>query len=296
MKVFRIIVVAILAVATIAVSVWTLATGMVAPDSKKITANTPLVQNATTTDEGIAMLGEVFANQVEEPLTDIEELKNTQEVLIPECKAKLEAQKEAYTKALEDKARLGELKSLNKKQREELKAADAVIAEYKTTESNLETYEANIKINKDNIAAYEVAKEEAIAEGENIVALSNAINGTMIWCYVLIVLAIVIIVSSLVMGVIQDPRKLISGGILLVIVAAVVGIAYAVALSHGWADGETLKDAAGYDLGIGTDPATRTVFGSFEYMISDTSILVCYIVAGMALLAAGFSVIRGLFK
>lgn len=226
----------------------------------------------------------------------MEDLKNTQEVLIPECEAKLAAQQEAYEKALEDKAKLGELKSLNSRQRNELKDADAVIAEYKTTEANLETYKANVKINQDNIAAYEVAKEEAVQEGENIVALSNAVNGTMIVCYGFIVLAVVIIVSSLFMGVFQDPRKLISGGILLVLVAAVVGIAYAVALKHGWTDGTTLKDAAGYDLGIGTDPATRTVFGSFEYMISDTSILVCYITIGLAILAAGFSVIRGFFK
>lgn len=298
MKVVRYIVIALLAVVSVAVGVWTLATGMAAPESKKITANSPLVQNVATTAEGIEELGEIFATQVEVP-SDVDELA-INEAKVEEYTNMLNAQQEAYNKALEDKAKLGELKSLNKKQREELKAADAVITEYKTTEANLNTCKENVKINKDNIAAYEKAQADAKVEGENIVSLGNAVNGTMIWCYVLAVLAIAIIVFSFVMGLVQDPRKLISVGILLVIVAAVVGISYFVAAGEdasgvSWQNG-TLKDAAGYDLGIGTDPATRTVFGEFEYVISETSILVAYIVAGMAIVAAGFSVIRGLFK
>lgn len=298
MKVVRYIVIALLAVVSVAVGVWTLATGMAAPESKKITANSPLVQNVATTAEGIEELGEIFATQVEVP-SDVDELA-INEAKVEEYTNMLNAQQEAYNKALEDKAKLGELKSLNKKQREELKAADAVITEYKTTEANLNTCKENVKINKDNIAAYEKAQADAKVEGENIVSLGNAVNGTMIWCYVLAVLAIAIIVFSFVMGLVQDPRKLISVGILLVIVAAVVGISYFVAAGEdangvSWQNG-TLKDAAGYDLGIGTDPATRTVFGEFEYVISETSILVAYIVAGMAIVAAAFSVIRGLFK
>lgn len=298
MKVVRYIVIALLAVVSVAVGVWTLATGMAAPESKKITANSPLVQNVATTAEGIEELGEIFATQVEVP-SDVDELA-INEAKVEEYTNMLNAQQEAYNKALEDKAKLGELKSLNKKQREELKAADAVITEYKTTEANLNTCKENVEINKGNIAAYEKAKGEAVTEGENIVSLGNAVNGTIIWCYVLAVLAIAIIVFSFVMGLVQDPRKLISVGILLVIVAAVVGISYFVAAGEdangvSWQNG-TLKDAAGYDLGIGTDPATRTVFGEFEYVISETSILVAYIVAGMAIVAAGFSVIRGLFK
>ncbi|MBO5017862.1 MAG: hypothetical protein J6C56_03255 [Alistipes sp.] len=299
MKVVRYIVIVLLAVVSVAVGVWTLATGMAAPESKKITANSPLVQNVATTAEGIEELGEIFATQVEVP-SDVDELA-INEAKVEEYTNMLNAQQEAYNKALEDKAKLGELKSLNKKQREELKAADAVITEYKTTEANLNTCKENVEINKGNIAAYEKAKGEAVAEGENIVSLGNAVNGTIIWCYVLAVLAIAIIAFSFVMGLVQDPRKLISVGILLVIVAAVVGISYFVAAGEdangvSWHNGGTLKDAAGYDLGIGTDPATRTVFGEFEYVISETSILVAYIVAGMAIVAAAFSVIRGLFK
>jgi hypothetical protein len=81
-----------------------------------------------------------------------------------------------------------------------------------------------------------------------------------------------------------------------VVVAVVVGVAYFLARSNGWAEGHTLKDAAGYDLGIGTDPATRTVFGTFEYMMADTSILVTYITFAGAALAAILSAVRGIFK
>lgn len=299
MKVVRYIVIALLAVASIAVGVWTLATGMAAPESKKITEKTPLVQNVATTQEGIEELGVIFANQVEVP-SDVDELA-INEAKVEEYTNMLNAQQEAYNKALEDKAKLSELKNLNKKQREELAAADAVISKYKTTETNLNTCKENVEINKDNIAAYEKAKGEAITEGEDIVALGNAVNGTIIWCYILAVLAIAIIACSFVMGILQDPRKLISVSILLVIVAAVIGISYFVATGEdangiSWHNGGTLKDAAGYDLGIGADPATRTVFGEFEYVISETSILVAYIVGGLAVLAAGFSVIRGFFK
>ena len=80
------------------------------------------------------------------------------------------------------------------------------------------------------------------------------------------------------------------------VVAAVVAVAYFISTTHGWTDGATLKDAAGYDLGLGTDPATRTVFGPFEYMMADASIWVTYITFAGAAFAAIFSAIRGIFK
>jgi hypothetical protein len=86
----------------------------------------------------------------------------------------------------------------------------------------------------------------------------------------------------------------------LVVAAVIVGgigaIAYYVAAGHGWAEGNTLKDAAGYDLGLGTDPTTRQVFGAQDYMIGDVTLIVCYIVAGGAILSAVLSVIIGFFK
>ena len=80
------------------------------------------------------------------------------------------------------------------------------------------------------------------------------------------------------------------------VVVGVIAIAYFIASGNGWAEGHTLKDAAGYDLGIGTDLATRKVFGPFEYMMADTSIIVTYITIAGAALAAVFSAIRGIYK
>lgn len=303
MKTIRTIFIIALALCTVAVSAWTVYTGGKAPDSAKITANTPLVQNATSTAEGIEMLGDVFAKQIgEDMLTEEnivlerEKLDQTVNVHIPAYEAKVAAKEADYNAAKEEIAKLGELKSLNSKQRKQLKEAEGVVADYKATADTLKIYQDNVKIMEDNIAASIEANKNAKIDGENVIALSKAVNYSMIWCYALLAIAVLLIVLSLLNGVIQDPRKLISGGILAVIVLVVVGIAYFIANSHGWNDGVTLKDAAGYDLGIGTDPATRQVFGPFEYMISDISIWVCYIVAGCAILATGFSVIRGFFK
>ena len=80
------------------------------------------------------------------------------------------------------------------------------------------------------------------------------------------------------------------------VVVGVIAIAYFIASGNGWTEGHTLKDAAGYDLGIGTDLATRKVFGPFEYMMADTSIIVTYITIAGAALAAVFSAIRGIYK
>ena len=101
MKTIRTIFIIALALCTVAVSAWTVYTGGKAPDSAKITANTPLVQNATSTAEGIEMLGDVFANQIgEDMLTedDIvlerEKLDQTVNVHIPAYEAKVAARRQ----------------------------------------------------------------------------------------------------------------------------------------------------------------------------------------------------------
>jgi hypothetical protein len=124
---------------------------------------------------------------------------------------------------------------------------------------------------------------------------------TMMWCYILVGLIALIAVFSLfgdlAISFSQNWKKalikLVAG---LAILGAVAAIAYFVTKSHGWEDGRTLKDAAGYDLGLGTDPATREVFGAADYIKADFGLIVCYIVAGAAVLSAVISVVIGFFK
>ena len=124
----------------------------------------------------------------------------------------------------------------------------------------------------------------------------KAISINIMWFYFLMVFAICFIVMSAIWNMMLNAGGLKKTILALVVVVVVVAVSYFVASSNGWTEGATLKDAAGYDLGIGTDPATRTVFGTFEYMVADTSILVTYITFAGAALAALFSAIRGIYK
>jgi hypothetical protein len=154
---------------------------------------------------------------------------------------------------------------------------------------------------EDNIAASKVANETAKADGESAVALAKSVSNTMYWMYILfaviIIIALISACTDLFISFAQNWKKAL---VKLVVAAVIVGgigaIAYYVAAGHGWAEGNTLKDAAGYDLGLGTDPTTRQVFGAQDYMIGDVTLIVCYIVAGGAILSAVLSVIIGFFK
>jgi hypothetical protein len=301
MKTLRLIVISILAIVSVGVAAWTIAVGLNAP--AKIANNTPLVQNVKSTKEGIEKLGEIFESQIGDDMLDKDGIKAEQEKLnktinehIPAYEAKVAAKEDAKAKAEADLAMLGELKSLNAKQKKQLKEAEAVVADYKATVDTLNIYKSNVDIMKGNIENSIKANDEAKVNAENVIALSNAVSSTMFWAYALVGILVFLIFVSWILGMIQNPKSLVKTLLFGLIAAAVVGVAYFVASTHGWADGETLKDAAGYDLGIGTDPATRKVFGTFEYMISDTSIIIAYIVGGGALVAALFSVIRGYFK
>lgn len=301
MKTLRLIVISILAIVSVGVAAWTIAVGVKAP--AKIANNTPLVQNVKTTEEGIEKLGKIFESQIGDDMLDQEGIKAEQEKLnktinehIPAYEAKVAAKEDAKAKAEAELAMLGELKSLNAKQKKQLKEAEAVVADYKATVDTLNIYKSNVDIMKGNIENSIKANDEAKVNAENVIALSNAVSSTMFWAYALVGILVFLIFVSWILGMIQNPKSLVKTLLFGLIAAVVVGVAYFVASTHGWADGETLKDAAGYDLGIGTDPATRKVFGTFEYMISDTSIIIAYIVGGGALVAALFSVIRGYFK
>jgi hypothetical protein len=308
MKVFRIIVSILLAVGSVATVGLAVLRGMEAPESSKITNSTPLVQNVATVDEGIEKFEAVFASQIgEDMLTEegiVEEqakLDETLNVHIPAYEAKVAAKAEAKAVAEQEIAQLGELKSLNAKQKKQLEAANAVVADYKATADTLQIYKDNVVIMQDNIAASIEANKNAKIDGENAVALATSVSNTIYWCYaifaVIIVIAILSALADVFISFAQNWKKALVKFVLMVaIIGAIGAIAYYVAAGHGWAEGHTLKDAAGYDLGLGTDPATREVFGAQDYMISDVSLIVCYIVAGGAILSAVLSVIIGFFK
>ena len=305
---------------SVAMVAWAIVAGWNAPDSAKIATSTPLVQKfdangvAVNTEddqpvpvesaqEGIEALGIIFANQLDEGILTLdaieaekEKLANTIDKLIPEYEKKVsdnrEAALEAQTKVEELKAK----KSLGYADKKALAAAEQVQADFKALNDTLNQHKENVVIMQENIAASIKANEVAKVDGENMVALATAIHWNIMWFYFLMVFAVCFIVMSAIWNMMLNAGGLKKTILALVVVVVVVAVSYFVASSNGWTEGATLKDAAGYDLGIGTDPATRTVFGTFEYMVADTSILVTYITFAGAALAALFSAIRGIYK
>jgi hypothetical protein len=308
MKVFRIIVSILLAVVSVAAIGWAVLAGMNAPEGKKITDATPLVQNVATAEEGIEQFGNEIAMMIgDDMLTEegiVEEqakLERTVNEFIPAYEAKVAAKEEAYNAAQTEIAQLGELKSLNGKQKKQLKDAEAVVADYKATADTLNIYKTNVAIMEDNIAASKLANENAKADGQNAATLATSISYTIYWCYALLAIILFIAIISacadLFISFAQNWKKalikLVAG---VVIVVAIYFVAMYIVDGHGWHEGNVLKDAAGYDLGLGTDPATREVFGASDYRIADFSIIIGYIVGGAAILSAVISVIIGFFK
>lgn len=304
------------ALVSVAMVAWAIVAGWNAPDSAKIATSTPLVQKfdangvAVNTEddqpvpvesaqEGIEALGIIFANQLDEGILTLdaieaekEKLANTIEKLIPQYEKKVSDNREA---ALEAQTKIEELKD-KKGSKKALEEAEKVVADFKALNDTLNQHKENVTIMEENIAASIKANEVAKADGENMVALATAIHWNLMWFYFLMVFAICFIVMSAIWNMMLNAGGLKKTILALVVVVVVVAVSYFVASSNGWTEGATLKDAAGYDLGIGTDPATRTVFGTFEYMVADTSILVTYITFAGAALAALFSAIRGIYK
>lgn len=305
------------ALVSVAMVAWAIVAGWNAPDSAKIATSTPLVQKfdangvAVNTEddqpvpvesaqEGIEALGIIFANQLDEGILTLdaieaeeEKLANTINKLIPEYENKVKAGTEA---ALAAKATIEELKAKKTADKRALAEAEKVQADFKALNDTLNQHKENVTIMEENIAASIKANEAAKVDGENMVALATAIHWNLMWFYFLIVFAVCFIVISAIWNMMLNAGGLKKTIVSLVVVVIVVGASYFLASGNGWAEGATLKDAAGYDLGIGTDPATRTVFGEFEYMVADTSIMVTYITFAGAALAAIFSAIRGIYK
>ncbi len=308
------------ALVSVAMVAWAIVAGMSAPDSAKIANSTPLVQQfdaegnavnteddqpvpVTTTSEGIRALGIIFANQLEEGILtesaiEEEKVKRTQtiEVIIPEYEQKVENAREEALAAQATIEELKQVKRLSGAQKKQLANAETVDANFKALNDTLAQYRENVVIMQENIDASIRANAQAKADGENMVALATAVNWNLIWFYFMMVFAVCFILFAAVWDMLLNAGGLKKTIISLFIVAGVIAIAYFIASGNGWNEGHTLKDAAGYDLGIGTDMATRTVFGPFEYMMADTSIIVTYITIAGAALAAVFSAIRGIFK
>jgi hypothetical protein len=204
MKIFRLIITALLVVGSALTVGLTVMRGMEAPESTKITNSTPLVQNVATTGEGIEMLSDVIATQIGDDMLTPEgiaeeqtKLEETLNVHIPAYEAKVAQKEEAKVAAEQEIAKLGELKSLNASQKKQLKNAEAVVADYKATADTLNIYTENVKIMQDNIAASQLANNNAKMEGESAAALASSVSMTMMWCYILVGLIALIAVFSL---------------------------------------------------------------------------------------------------
>ena len=118
----------------------------------------------------------------------------------------------------------------------------------------------------------------AVASGGSEVAISY----NLLWGYTLLVVAVVSVLWAAIKGTITHPAGLKNTLIAVVLVVVVVGAALGIALSH---DGLTIPNSAG---GVFDDP--------FELAISETGILVTYVVAATTLIVTLVSEVRNVLK
>ena len=109
-----------------------------------------------------------------------------------------------------------------------------------------------------------------------------AISWNLMWGYALLITAIVSVICAAIKGTITNPAGLKNTLIAVAIVVVVVGAALGVALSH---DGLVVPNSAG---GVFDDP--------FELAISETGIIVTYIVAAATILVTIFGEVRNALK
>ena len=109
-----------------------------------------------------------------------------------------------------------------------------------------------------------------------------AISWNLMWGYALLVAAIVSVICAAIKGTITNPAGLKNTLIAVAIVVVVVGAALGVALSH---DGLVVPNSAG---GVFDDP--------FELAISETGIIVTYIVAAATILVTIGGEVRNALK
>ena len=109
-----------------------------------------------------------------------------------------------------------------------------------------------------------------------------AVSWNLIWGYALLVVAVVSVICAAIKGTITHPAGLKSTLLSVAIVVVVVGAALGVALGH---DGLVIPNSAG---GGFDDP--------FELAISETGIIVTYIVAVTAILVTVIGEVRNVLK
>ena len=109
-----------------------------------------------------------------------------------------------------------------------------------------------------------------------------AISWNLLWGYALLVAAVVSVICAAIKGTITNPAGLKNTLIAVAIVVVVVGVALGIALSH---DGLVIPNSAG---GVFDNP--------FELVISETGIIVTYVVAAATLLVTLFGEVRNALK
>ena len=109
-----------------------------------------------------------------------------------------------------------------------------------------------------------------------------AISWNLMWGYALLVTAIVSVICAAIKGTITNPAGLKNTLIAVAIVVVVIGAALGVAFSH---DGLVVPNSAG---GVFDDP--------FELAISETGIIVTYIVAAATILVTVLGEVRNALK
>ena len=109
-----------------------------------------------------------------------------------------------------------------------------------------------------------------------------SISWNLLWGYTLLVVAIVSVIWAAIKGTITNPAGLKNTLIAVAIVVVVVGAALGISLSH---DGLVIPNSAG---GVFDNP--------FELVISETGILVTYVVAAATLLVTLFGEVRNVLK
>ena len=109
-----------------------------------------------------------------------------------------------------------------------------------------------------------------------------SISWNLLWGYTLLVVAIVSVIWAAIKGTITNPAGLKNTLIAVAIVVVVVGAALGISLSH---DGLVIPNSTG---GVFDNP--------FELVISETGILVTYVVAAATLLVTLFGEVRNVLK
>ncbi len=109
-----------------------------------------------------------------------------------------------------------------------------------------------------------------------------SISWNLLWGYTLLVVAIVSVIWAAIKGTITNPAGLKNTLIAVAIVVVVVGVALGISLSH---DGLVIPNSAG---GVFDNP--------FELVISETGIIVTYVVAAATLLVTLVGEVRNVLK